>query len=95
VNQSGSGDEPDQQVVRLEDERAGAVLPHALEAELEPSIVAEGETVLCDRRSGDVLAEPLDLSAVVAVDALLCVHVDATNFGDRLILGVVVTRLMR
>jgi hypothetical protein len=24
-------DEPDQQVVRLEDERAGAVLPHALE----------------------------------------------------------------
>jgi hypothetical protein len=51
-------DEPDQQIGWLEDKRAGAVFPDALEAELEPSIGALRETVVGDGRSDRGHREP-------------------------------------
>ncbi|MBI2892542.1 MAG: hypothetical protein HYY06_03255 [Deltaproteobacteria bacterium] len=85
------GHQPDQEILGLKDESAGAISPDAFERELEAAIGTELEALLSDGRPGDVLAEPLDLSSVAAVDDLLRVHVDASHFGDGLI-GVVSDR---
>jgi hypothetical protein len=66
----------------LEHEAAAAVLPGALEGQLEPSVGVALEAVLGDGRPGDVLAEPFELSAIASVDALLGVDVDAAHLGD-------------
>ena len=73
------------QVVRLEHERARAVPPGLLEAELEPTIRAPREAVLRDGWPRDVLAESLDASTVSTIDNLSCVDVDAAHFSDGLI----------
>lgn len=43
------------------------------------------EALLSNGRPRDVTAEPLELSAVAAVDDLFGMHVDAAHLGDRLI----------
>lgn len=77
-------DEPSDEVVGLEDDSAGAVAPDALQPELEPAVVAAQEAVLSQWWPSDVTAEPLELPAVAAVDALLGVEVDAAHEGDGL-----------
>jgi len=69
----------------LEHHGARAVPPRVLEPELEPVVGEPLEPVLCDRRAGDVTAEPLELSPIAAVDALPSVHVDAAVLGNRLV----------
>ena len=78
-------DEPDQEVVGLEDESARAVLPRVLEPELESAVGEPLEALLSNGRPRDVAAKPLELSPVSAVDDLLGVHVNAAHFGNRLI----------
>jgi hypothetical protein len=58
------GDQAHHQVMRLEEDRSGAVLPDALQRELEPAIGTLLETVLGHRRARDVAAEPLELPSV-------------------------------
>jgi hypothetical protein len=51
------GDESDDEIMRLEDDAATAVLPDAFEGELEPSVGSLLEAVLGDGRPGDGLVE--------------------------------------
>ena len=81
-----SVERPDSVHSRLDGpERARAVLPRALEPELEPAVGEPLEALVRDRRARDVTAQPLELSAVAAVDELPSVHVDAAHLGDGLI----------
>jgi hypothetical protein len=57
-----------------------------LEPELEPAVGEPLEPVLRDGWPGHVAAEPLELSPVTPVDGLLGVDVDASVFGNRLVL---------
>mgnify|MGYP006315781895 CR=1 FL=1 len=63
-------DEPRDDVRGLEHQRARAVPPRPLEAELELAVRAALEAVLRDGRAGDVLAEPLHSPAIPAVHDL-------------------------
>jgi hypothetical protein len=74
------GAEPDQQVVGLEQDGAGAVLPDALQLELEASVGALREPLEGEWRPGDVTSEALELFAVATVDELLGVDADAERF---------------
>ena len=69
------GDQADHEVFWLEEDRSGAVLPDALQRELEPAIGTLLETVLGHRRARDVAAEPLELLSVASIDALPSVQV--------------------
>ena len=84
------GDQPDHQVFRLEEDRAGAILPDALQRKLEPAISARLHAVLRNGRTRDVAAEPLELFSVPPVHALPCVQVDPAHFRDGI--GVVAAR---
>lgn len=76
------GAEPKQQVVGLEQDGSGAVLPDALQLELEVSVGALGEPLESERWPGDVAGEALELFAVATVDELLGVEADAERFCD-------------
>jgi hypothetical protein len=54
--------------IRFEHDGARAILPRALERELEPAIGAALEPVLRDGRTGDVATQPLELPSVPSVD---------------------------
>jgi hypothetical protein len=79
--------QPHHEVVGLEHDRARAVFPRALEAELEPAVGQALKPVLCNRWASDIAAEPLEPPPVATVHALFGVHVDAPVFGDRLVGG--------
>src|SRR5690606_10497542 len=79
------GNEPDHEVIRLEQDRARAVTPRMLEAELEPAVGEALEPFLSDRRPRDVTAQPLELPAIAPIDRLLCMNVDAAVVGDGLV----------
>ena len=78
------GAQPNQQVVGLEHDGTSAVFPDTLQLELETSIGAAGQALESERRSGDVATEPLELSAVAAIDELFGVDADAEGFSDGL-----------
>jgi hypothetical protein len=74
--------------LRLQNDRSGAVLPDALQRELEPAIGALLETVLSHGRARDVVAEALELLSVAPVHALARVQVDAAHLGDGIVVVV-------
>ncbi len=79
------GDQTRDDVRGLGHERARAVPPRPLEAELELAVRAALEAVLRDGRACNVLAEPLHSPAIPAVHDLHGVDVDAADLGDGLV----------
>lgn len=80
-----SGNETGQEIVRFKHDGARAITPHALECELDASVRSQFEALLGQRRAREVPAKPLDLRSVASIDDLLGMHIDAANFGGKLV----------
>jgi hypothetical protein len=63
--------QPHEQVMGLEQERPGAVLPNILQSQFQAVVDATLEALLGKRRSHDLATKSLELGAVVPVNALL------------------------
>jgi hypothetical protein len=61
------------------------ILPHVPKVVATPAIGGELEALLGDRRARDVATQPLEPLAVAAGHGRARVHVDATNFGERVV----------
>jgi hypothetical protein len=72
---------------RLEDDRAGAVAPRALEGQLDPAIREPLESVVGERRAKHMAAESLPPLVVVGRDAGGGLEIEAGGLGAELALG--------
>jgi hypothetical protein len=62
-----------------------AILPRVPKVVAAAGISGELEAILGDGRARDVATQPLEPLAVAAGHGRACVHVDATNFGERVV----------
>ena len=62
------------ELASLHEDVCGAVAPAGLQAQNEPSVRVFFESLVCERRTGDVAAEPLEASSVSRGDGHVCVE---------------------
>jgi hypothetical protein len=75
------GNEPRDQIEWVEQDGVGPVAPGTLEAVAKPAITVLFESLLRERRPGDVAIQPLEPLAIATVDRRAGVDVDACDVG--------------